>query len=205
MGARYPVVLDLTDRSVVVVGGGRVAERKARGLVEAGAAVRVVSPEVTDGLARLAERGALTLDRRPYRAGDLRGAALAVAATGDPSANRAVADEADALGVLVNVVDDPDRGGFAVPAVLRRGELVIAVSTSGRTPGLAGALRRRLERDYGPEWATLVELVGELRERLPAATDDAWDGLLAPEVLDSLRRGEIGHARGTIQRCLSSS
>jgi precorrin-2 dehydrogenase / sirohydrochlorin ferrochelatase len=206
MTARYPILVDVDDRQVVVVGGGQVAERRVRDLLAAGAAVRVVSPELSAGLAGLAARGEVTAELRPYRQGDLAGAALAVAATDDPEVNRRVAADGHATGVLVNRVDAPDQGGFTVPAVLRRGDLTVAVATAGRAPGLAGAVRRRLEGDFGPEWADLVDLLAADRASLPGAADEAaWRELLAPEVLESMRRGETTAVRERIRGCRSSS
>src|SRR6266540_1508459 len=191
MTPRYPILVDLAARPVVVVGGGAVAERRALGLLAAGADLRVVSPRVGEGIDALAARGELTVERRPYRTGDLAGAVLAVAATDDPEVNRRVAADGRAAGVPVNRVDHPDGGDVTVPAVLRRGDLTVAVATSGRTPGLAGALRRRLESDLGPEWAELVDLL--------AADQAAWRELLAPEMLDAVRRGATDAVRERIR------
>jgi siroheme synthase-like protein len=201
MPARYPIVLDVTGVLAVVAGGGRVATRRALGLLDAGARVRVVAPEVTAELAGRSQAGALEWRRRPWREGDLAGAALAVAATGSPAANRAVAAQARAAGVPVNVADQPEQGTFQVPAVLRRGDLLLAVATSGRAPGLAGALRRRLGEQLGPEWAGLVDLLADLRERLPDAADSAgWDRLLAPGLLEAVRGGDLAQARTLAER-----
>jgi precorrin-2 dehydrogenase len=206
MTARFPILVDVDGRMVVVVGGGHVAERRARELLAAGGVVRVVSPEVGTGLAELAAEGELTVEPRPYRQGDLEGAALAVAATDDPAVNRRVAADGRDAGVLVNRADAPEAGGFSVPAVLRRGDLTVAVATAGRAPGLAGAVRRRLEGDFGPEWADLVDLLAADRASLPGAADEAaWRELLAPEVLDSVRRGEKAAVRERIRGCRSSS
>jgi precorrin-2 dehydrogenase / sirohydrochlorin ferrochelatase len=206
MTARFPILVDVDGRMVVVVGGGHVAERRARELLAAGGVVRVVSPEVGTGLAELAAKGELTVEPRPYRQGDLEGAALAVAATDDPAVNRRVAADGRLAGVLVNRADTPEAGGFSVPAVLRRGDLTVAVATAGRAPGLAGAVRRRLEGDFGPEWADLVDLLAADRASLPGAADEAaWRELLAPEVLDSVRRGEKAAVRERIRGCRSSS
>jgi precorrin-2 dehydrogenase / sirohydrochlorin ferrochelatase len=206
MTARFPILVDVDGRLVVVVGGGRVAERRVRELRAAGAVVRVVSPKLGAGLAGLAAGGELAVEPRRYRRGDLAGAALAVAATDDPEVNRRVAADGRDAGVLVNRADAPDEGGFSVPAVLRRGDLTVAVATAGRAPGLAGAVRRRLERDFGPEWADLVELLAADRASLPGAADEAaWRELLAPEVLDSVRRGEKAAIRERIRGCRSSS
>jgi precorrin-2 dehydrogenase/sirohydrochlorin ferrochelatase len=206
MTARYPILVDLAGRPTVVAGGGPVAERKVRGLLAAGATVRLVSPEVTPGLADLAGRGEIVVEARAWRPGDLAGAVLAVAATSDPAVNARVAEEGRSSGVLVNRADSPDGGGFTVPAVLRRGDLTVAVATSGRTPGLAGALRRRLEGVLGPEWVELVELFAANRGSLPRAADQAaWDGLLAPDVLEAVRRGQPAIVRERIRACRSSS
>jgi precorrin-2 dehydrogenase/sirohydrochlorin ferrochelatase len=206
MTPRYPILVDLAGRPVVVVGGGAVAERRVHGLLAAGARVRVVSPRVGEGLGALAARGEVSVEPRPYRTGDLAGAALAVAASDDPEANRLVAADGRAAGVPVNRADDADGGDVTVPAVLRRGDLTVAVATSGRTPGLAGALRRRLEGDFGPEWAELVELLAADRAALPRAADQAaWRELLAPEVLEAVRRGATDVVRERIRGCRSSS
>jgi precorrin-2 dehydrogenase / sirohydrochlorin ferrochelatase len=206
MTARFPILVDVDGRMVVVVGGGHVAERRARELLAAGGVVRVVSPEVGTGLAELAAKGELTVEPRPYRQGDLGGAALAVAATDDPAVNRRVAADGRDAGVLVNRADAPEASGFSVPAVLRRGDLTVAVATAGRAPGLAGAVRRRLEGDFGPEWADLVDLLAADRASLPGAADEAaWRELLTPEVLDSVRRGEKAAVRERIRGCRSSS
>jgi precorrin-2 dehydrogenase/sirohydrochlorin ferrochelatase len=201
MPARYPVVLDVTGLLAVVAGGGRVATRRALGLLDAGARVRAVAPEATAELAARAETSALQWLRRPWRQGDLAGAALVVAATGSPATNRAVAAQARAAGVPVNVADRPEAGTFQVPAVLQRGGLVLAVATSGRVPGLAGALRRRLGDQFGPEWADLVELLSGLRGRLPDAADaGGWDRLLAPGLLEAVRAGDLARARTLAER-----
>ena len=206
MTPRYPILVDLAGRPVVVVGGGAVAERRVHGLLAAGARVRVVTPRVGEGLAAVAARGEVSVEPRPYRTGDLAGAALAVAATDDPEVNRLVAADGRAAGVPVNRADDADGGDVTVPAVLRRGDLTVAVATSGRTPGLAGALRRRLEGDFGPEWAELVELLAADRAALPRAADQAaWRELLAPEVLEAVRRGATDAVRERIRGCRSSS
>jgi siroheme synthase-like protein len=135
----YPVFLDLRDRPVVVIGGGRVARRKVQGLREAGARVRVIAPRIASRLR------ADALVRRRYRPGDLRGAVLAFAATGDRAVNHAVAREARRRRIPVNVADSAAECTFLVPARLRRGGLHIAISTSGQDPRLAKAVRRRLE------------------------------------------------------------
>lgn len=201
----YAALLNVSDRLAVVIGGGGVAARKVQGLHAAGARVRVVAPDLVPPLAARAHRGEVQWWQRRWQAGDCGGAAVVVAATANAAVNRQVAAEAHALGVLVNVVDEPAEGSFLVPAVVRRGDLVLAVGTGGRAPGLAGAVRRRLERQYGPEWGALTSALGDLRGELPRASDDgAWDQLLSDAVLRALRDGDPDFLRDKVKAWQSS-
>ena len=143
-----------------MVGGGGVANRKARKLLQARARVVVVSPDVRPDLASMA----VEVRRRPYREGDLEGAFLAFAATDRREVNAAVAREAQERGVPVNVADEPAEGDFALPSTLRRGQLQVAVSTGGASPTLAARIRHELEGLFGAEWAGIVEELGRARE-----------------------------------------
>ncbi len=159
----YPVCLELGGRRCVVIGGGTVAEQKVRGLLDGGGDVVVIAGEVTPGLERLAGEGALEIVRRDYARGDLDGAFVAIAATDDPDVNAAVHEEGTAARVLVNSVDDIAHCHFSVPSTVRRGELTVAVSTGGKAPALSKKLRKTLSARLGPEYADLVEVVGEVR------------------------------------------
>ncbi len=176
MARYYPIQLDLKGRPCLVVGGGEVALRKARSLVDAGAEVTVVAPEVHPKLRAL---GGVTLVERAWRDTDLHGVFLVVVATDDAVTNRAVARDAADLGLLVNVVDCPALSNFIVPATLRRGELSISISTGGASPALARRLREKLEAQFGEEYAALVEVVAEART------------LVMEKVPDETRRAEI--------------
>ena len=160
----YPLFMDVSGSRCVIVGGGGVASRKARGLLESGARVVVVSPEVAPEI----EAMDVTVERRPYRPGDLAGAALAFAATDRREVNAAVAREAKENGIPVNVADRRAEGDFALPSVLRRGGLQVAVSTGGASPTLARKVRDALEPSFGAEWAGVVE-------KLRAARDGGLD------------------------------
>jgi siroheme synthase-like protein len=163
----YPInVIGLEQRHSVVIGGGNVAARKVAGLLEAGARVTVISPALAPELETLAETGRIVFIGRDYRTGDLAGAFLAIAATDEPAVNQAVWQEAEQLGCLVNVVDDAAHSNFIVPAVVRRGEVSVAVSTGGASPALARRLRERLETLVGPEYGELADLLAELRPQL---------------------------------------
>lgn len=160
----YPIGLNLTGRPCLVVGGGEVARRKVEGLVAAGAAVRVVSPELSPALTELVRAGRVQWEARPFRTGDLDGSFLVVAATDDQAVNETVFREAESQGKLVNVVDDPPRCNFILPAVVRRGSLCLAVFTCGKSPMLSRNIREELERQFGPEYEDYVDLLGEARE-----------------------------------------
>jgi len=158
----YPVLLSVAERLCVVVGGGPVALRKVRGLLAAGARVRLVAAELA---APAEDLEGVTATVRPYRDGDLAGAFLAFAATGDRTVNAAVVAEARRRGVLVCVADAPEEGDFALPALLRRGDLTVAVATGGKSPALAALVRDRLAPQLGPEWAEVLEIAAALRQK----------------------------------------
>jgi len=165
MPTYYPMMVDLAGRRCLVVGGGRVAERKVALLLEAGADVAVVSPVVTPRIADLAARGAIRLARRTVRPADLDRVFLAFAATDDAEVNQGVAREVRSAGGLVNVADAPEACDFHVPSVVRRGDLTIAISTGGGSPALAKRLRQRLEATIGPEYEAFLAALRELRAR----------------------------------------
>lgn len=189
----YPVYLDLRGRACVVVGGGEVATRKVESLLEAGARVTVVSPGMTPPLAALAETHEIVHHPRPYRTGDLAGAALAFAATDDETVHAAIAADAAAAGVLLNVVDRPRLCSFIVPAVVRRGPVAIGISTGGASPALARRMRQELEASIGPEYELAVTILARLRPLVHAAKPDqeararVFAGLVDGPLLDALR------------------
>ena len=162
----YPVNLVLTGRHVVIIGGGAVAARKCKGLLAAGARVTLVAPDLDPSLAQLCRDGLIHHRSRAYHSGDLDGAFLAFAATGDASVNRAVADEAATRGIMADIVDAPEISSFTTPATVCRGDLTITISTGGKSPALAARLRAELEEQFGPEYGTALELLGAIREKL---------------------------------------
>lgn len=162
----YPINLNCENRPCLVVGGGEVAERKVRGLLAAGARVRVVSPELSPVLESLARDAQITVERRPYRRGDLQGMFLVLAATDDPAVTRGLVEEARALPCLLNLADLPAESDFILPALLERGDLTVGFSTSGRCPALAQWLRDRLAEEIGAEYEKLTALLGNFRDRL---------------------------------------
>ncbi len=179
----YLVNLVLQNRPVLVVGAGAVAARKIAALVEAKAYVTVVASRVGEAVHALELGGYLHIERRSYAPGDARGAFVVVAATDDDEVNRRVAEDARAAGALVNVVDRPALCTFTVPAVVRRGDLTLAVATEGRCPSLARAIREQLERQYGPEYADAVARLADLRQRLIA---EGWESSRIHRAVSSL-------------------
>jgi precorrin-2 dehydrogenase/sirohydrochlorin ferrochelatase len=170
---RYiPIFLDLAGRDCIVVGGGEVATRKVESLLEAGAHVTVVTPRLSPSMAALVAGGRVIHVAREYQPGDIRGCVLAYAATNDPKVHRELAAEAGALRIPINVVDVPELCTFIAPAVVKRGDLQIAVSTSGASPALAARLRRELEAEFGAEYALTLEVLRTARRRLYAEEID---------------------------------
>lgn len=159
----YPVFVDLTGRLAVVVGGGDEAERRARSLVKHGADVAVIAAEPTQGLIEMEADGELTIERRGYVAGDLKGAFVVVCTSGSAEIDTAASREAEAGGSLVAVPGLPELSNFTSPSVMRRGALQIAVSTGGTAPGLAKRIRAQIADEFGPEWGEYLELLGIVR------------------------------------------
>ena len=162
----FPIFLNLQKKSCIVVGGGRVAERKIQNLRKAGAIVKVISPRLTAGLKRLKDENKIRHLSRPYRSGDLKSAYLVVAATNERRTNGKVFREASTLRVPINTVDDPFHCTFIVPAVISRGDILIAISTGGQSPALAKALRKKLEQEIGSEYPALLKMIGAVRKKI---------------------------------------
>ncbi len=199
----YPVFLNVKGKKSVVVGGGQVALRKVRVLLEHGANVEVISPGLCPELAELAESEEVRVLNREYQAGDLKNAFVAIAATDNGTINQRVVAEARRRAVLVNVVDDAENSDFIVPSYLRRGEITIAVSTGGKSPALARKIRSKLEKELGDEYSLLARLIGEtraeVRQRKIKIDSDGWQEALDLDLLlDLLRKGEKEKAKATL-------
>ncbi len=173
MARYYPILLDLNDRLCLVVGGGSVAARKAGGLLEAGARVRLVSPEIAPSLRELAEQDRLDYRAEVYCKAHLVGASLVFAATNVRTVNAQVALDAEEARIPATVADAPDEGSFVVPAIVRRGQFCLAVSTGGSSPMLAARVAEKLERQFGPEYGGYVELLGVVRDTIKEWTNDS--------------------------------
>ena len=180
----YPVFLDLSGRIVVVVGGGAVATERAARLAACGARVRLVSPEVLPALGEMVSDGRIAEHHaRGYADGDLDGAVLVIAATDDADVNRRVRDDARAMGAEANVADDPGGSTAVIPAVVRQGDLALAITTGGASPVLARRIREDLQQHFGPGWAGLIDLLAETRDELIATYPDIAARRAAVEAL----------------------
>ncbi len=208
----YPLNLRLAGQPCLVVGGGAVATRKAAGLLDAGARVTVVAPDIGEAMAELAEGAGpdrLDLQVRAYRSDEVAGYRLVITATGRAEVDDQVYRDAEAHQVLVNAADDPDHCRFILPAVARQGPLVATFSTSGRSPAVATWLRRRYEAELGPEYLVLLDLVTEQRralQRRGTATEGLdWQPALDSGMLELIREGHLAEAKERLEACLSSS
>ena len=199
MTTGYPAILMLDGRLGVVIGGGVIGERKVRTLLDAGAKVKVVTPEATPHLKKLAGDDKIELIERPYQRGDLKGAAVVIASTDERDVNQAIYEEALDEGVPVNVVDDPPHCTFIAPSIVRRGDLMIAISTGGTNPAMAVRIRERLEKEFGPEYEAYFDLIKRLKSEVDQASTqqeraDAWYRVVDSNVLDLVRAGKIDKA-----------
>ncbi len=208
----YPVFLDIDAKLCVVIGGGSVAERKVRGLLDAGAQVRVISPEVSEGLADLAANDRIEWRRKEYASADLHGAFLVFAATDNRGIQQQVRLRAAENGQLVNVADDPGNCNFHVPASIRRGDLTLAVSTSGKSPAVAAMIRQKLEKEFGPEYGTLLQLMSLVRQHAnsgPEALSQAdrkkiYKKILHSDILGWIKSGQVDKLVGHLREILGA-
>lgn len=201
--AYYPSFLNIQGKRCVVIGGGKVALRKVKALLDCGANVTVVSPALHRDLAQLAEAGTISLIHRNDKPGDLMGAFIAIAATTETDTNKRVAMEAKSQGILVNVADDLEQSDFIVPSYVRRGDLTIAVSTAGKSPALAQKIRKKLEKDWGEEYASLVVLVNKVRSQLKqqgvTVNSGIWQKSLdLDSLIEMVRSGQGEKAKATL-------
>lgn len=197
----YPIAIDLTDKNVLVVGGGSVALRKTETLLEFGAVVTVVSPEISDNIERIAKSNRVTLIKRSYLPSDIVGMTLVIAATDDRAVNSEVSKDSQAAGIPVNVVDDPELCSFIVQSVVRRGDLTISIGTGGKSPALSKRVRKLVEKEIGPEYGELAELLGEMRElakeQLPEQADReiTFNRMLDSDILELIKSGRSEEAK----------
>ena len=202
---QYPANLILAGEPCLVVGGGSVAARKVDGLLACDARVRVIAETVGPEV----RARAVPVEERRYRRGDVAGFRLVLAATDDPRVNHAVYEDARAAGIWVNTADDPSACTFTLPSVVRRGPIMVTVSTGGYSPAMAKWLRARIEQELGAEYEILVDLLSEARNDMKAAgrsTEEGdWQSALDSDMLDLIRAGQVDQAKERLRAWLSSS
>ncbi len=207
----YPVNLDIRNQLCLVIGGGGVASRKVESLLICSAVIRVISPAACENIVKLAGKGLLEWQQRPYRPGDLHGAKLVFAATDNLETQERVVAEANEAGILVNVITSPDDCTFQVPASFRRGGLLITVATGGGSPALAARIRKNLEGVYGPEYGLFVGLLADVRQEIVASSDAQdehriiFKKLLDGDILGCIRGQRWSDLRSLLQEILPSA
>ena len=204
----YPVHLDIKNRNCLIVGGGAVGTRKVNTLLECGAHVTVVSPDPTSQLARLASEASITLKRRAYRSDDLSGMFLVIGATDDETLNLQISKDAERAHILCNIVDRPEVCNFILPSIVRRGDLVITISTSGKSPALAKHLRQKLETQFGREYADFLLLMGAIRQKLlsqshePEAHKALFNQLIDSDLIQLMQAGKTAEINSLLYKIL---
>jgi precorrin-2 dehydrogenase/sirohydrochlorin ferrochelatase len=193
----YPIQLDIQNQPVLVIGGGSVGTRKVNTLLECGASVTVVSPQVSAALQALAADGRIVFKQRDYRSSDQQGMTLVLGATDDEALNHRISRDARKNRIPCNIADRPQACSFILPSIVRRGDLIITISTSGGSPALAKHLRKRLEGQFGEEYAALVQLMRAIRRRLlagehaPEAHKPIFEKLIESDIGAMIRDGRI--------------
>jgi precorrin-2 dehydrogenase/sirohydrochlorin ferrochelatase len=204
----YPIHLDINNRDCLVVGGGGVGTRKVDNLLKCGARVTVVSPEISPELQDWSNTEPLVLKYRPYRSTDLEGMFLVIGATDDETLNRQISRDAEARNTLCNIADRPEVCNFILPSIVQRDDLVITISTSGRSPAMAKKLRKKLERQFGPEYADLLRLMGAIRSKLlseahePEAHKPLFEQLINSNLIDLIREAKTEAINALLLRVL---
>ncbi|MDY6989031.1 MAG: bifunctional precorrin-2 dehydrogenase/sirohydrochlorin ferrochelatase [Thermodesulfobacteriota bacterium] len=206
----YPVNLDVRHRDCLVVGGGSVAERKVRTLLECGAKITVITLDATEHLETLRADGRMELNFRGYQSSDLDGRFLVIGATDDEVMNQTISRDAASRGILCNIADRPEACTFVLPAIACQGDLVIAVSTSNKSPAVAKYIRQAMEKKFGPEYATLLDLMGAIRQRFmaeeksPEAHKDLFCRLLDEGLVKMIQEDRLEDVDGLLKEVLGN-
>ena len=206
----YPVYLNLKNKAVVVIGGGEIAARKIESLIGTGASITVISPQVTPQIEALAQAKQLDLHLRAYASGDCDAAMLVFSATDDPVVSDRVFQDATLSGAWINTSDQPALCSFIMPAVVRRGDVAIAISTGGTSPGLAARLRQKSAEIIGPEYGQMAQLLSkarlEIRHRIQGAAERKalHDRILDSDIIERLKRNDTAGAERLLREIIGS-
>ena len=199
----YPIFLDIREKKCVIVGGGEVAARKAERLLDCGAKVCIISPKLTPELASFKEKDLICHIATQYSGDLIDGAVLVIGATDDEKTNAAISLDARRQGIPVNIVDDPQKCDFILPSLVQRGDLAITIGTGGKSPALARHLREELEAQYGKEYETLLNILGNLRVKMvknEGIGKDWFDSLLAAGILNFIREEDSKRVKETVKK-----
>jgi precorrin-2 dehydrogenase/sirohydrochlorin ferrochelatase len=197
----YPVFLDIRDKKCVIVGGGEVAARKAERLLDCGAKVFIISPQLTPELAALKEKDIISHIATEYTGDLINGAALVIGATDDEKTNAAISLDARSKRIPVNIIDDPQKCDFILPSLVQRGDLAITIGTGGKSPALARHMREELESKYGKEYEIFLNILGNLRVKMvknEGIGRDWFESLLAAGILDSIKEKNVEKVKKTV-------
>ena len=211
MARYYPVYLNIENERCCVIGGGEVAERKVKSLLQKGARVIVISPDLTDGLSSLVAGQKITYIKDSFQEKYLKEARLVIGATDDSKVNTEVYHAAHKKNILVNIVDSHEFCDFIVPSVVERGDLMIAISTSGKSPALAKKIRKEMEERYGKEYAEFLSIMGKVREKLLLTVKDQkkreriFDNLVNSDIVDLLKKGKKDKVDERLNELLNNS
>jgi precorrin-2 dehydrogenase/sirohydrochlorin ferrochelatase len=206
----YPINLDVQNRECLVVGGGGVGERKVKTLFECGAIVTVVTTDATEALQTLASEQSISLITREYEPSDLEGKFLVIGATDNEEVNEKISTDAAERGLLCNIADRPAACNFVLPAIARQGDLLIAISTSNKSPAVARRIRQNLEKEFGPEYGLLLNLMGAIRQKLlsesksPEAHKRVFEQLLDEGLLEMIRENRTRDVDGLLKDVLGN-
>lgn len=208
--AYYPILLDLHGKTALVVGGGKVAQRKIETLLEYGGTIHLVARDLTARLKGFVEEGRVRHLGPEFFEEYLDGIFLVIAATDDPRLNRSISQKAQDRGMLINAVDQPADCNFIVPSVLRRGDLLVSVSTSGRSPAMAKKIREDLEQHFGDEFASFLVLMGRLRKEVLSRGFSGEENkrifyeFVHSSIPEAIRKGEWNRVASTVNGIVGS-
>ena len=209
MANLYPLYLNIKDKKCLVIGGGKVAQRKVESLIDCEADVVVVSPVLTSYLKEIVENNRIIYRKKEYSPEDLKDVFLVICATDSETVNAKAAEECMHRGILVNVIDDPEKCSALVPAVIRRGSMAISISTGGKSPYVSRKIREKLESQFGNEYERYLDILGDIRREAlikepdPAKRKEMFRSLVDSDLLDLIRAGNNEGVKERIAQCIS--
>ncbi len=204
----FPIHLNLKGKKCLVIGGGKVAERKVEALLRCSAEINLISPTITDYLQKIVNRGIIQYFNRLYQQKDLDNCFIVISACNDKCINEKIAKACHQKNIPVNVVDDPSNCSFIIPSVLQRGALTIAVSTQGKCPMLSKKIREKIESTLGPEYAEYTELISEARQKIiqkiqcPIEKKRIMENILSKKIVQLICDGKAQQAKEQVEECL---